>query len=406
MNHIESGQSLPKHGGPMKYLFWRGNSLWCRFAIPGLPYRFPLEIHTTGTITDKKRCERDGEEKLAVLRYKATTGTLFEKKPEKAPIYSPKLWRLIARFWFFNLRFMKSGRKDRSYLKRILREFGSRYAKNITREDVSMWRQELIAEGLEVNSVNHCFALLKRAYIWSNKESKEFFRVNYNPCEGLKNLSGGKIRTFLLTEEKFERNYALFCNGMERKPGTKKKHAPVLLLSPSPRFALFYLALWESGRRPEEVSQYCWETINEIPIDGKLIRFFSVPPQIAKTDEYDNVVISDRLWREISGLGYRHGLVFRNEDGERWTNWKRHQQKLHAAFGEDGGWVRDCRRGFVTHATEVLHVDPRHVRMQSGHRTMEIFDRYRIGQLANQASIFDRKSTNLAQLGRSYEKIA
>ena len=144
MNHIESGQSLPKHGGPMKYLFWRGNSLWCRFAIPGLPYRFPLDIHTTGTITDKKRCERDGEEALAKLRTRAKEELLFgkpEPKPEAPKVYKPKLWRLIGRFWYYNLRFVKSGSKDRAYLKRILRVFGSRYAKDITRENVSMWRQ-------------------------------------------------------------------------------------------------------------------------------------------------------------------------------------------------------------------------------------------------------------------------
>ena len=61
--------------------------------------------------------------------------------------------------------------------------------------------------------------------------------------------------------------------------------------------------------------------------------------------------------------------------------------KLQKAFGNDGGVIRDTRRGFVTHKCEVEGRDPAHVRAISGHRTDKVFARYRIGMLRNIVSV-------------------
>jgi integrase len=151
------------------------------------------------------------------------------------------------------------------------------------------------------------------------------------------------------------------------------------------------LGLWETGRRPNEVSQYTWEMLHELDVDGRKIHALFVPPAIAKTDQPDVVPLSDRLWNELFQLGYRTGFIFRNAEGSRWQYWDRHKRKLKLKFGPDCGWIRDTRRGFVTHKCEVEGHDPAHVRAISGHRTDAVFNRYRIGNLRNIVGVVQRQ---------------
>ena len=386
-----------------KYLFWRGRSLWCRFPLPGHPMMYPMGIKTTGAGPDKLRCLRDGETKLAALRTRAMEGTLFEKTVEQAP-YNPKYWRLVGRYWYHHLRYQKSCGSERFHLLHSLRQFGPRYASEITRDNVEHWRQSMIADGASVNTVNLRTAYLNAAFKYAMSESDSGRRLSYNPMTGMKKIAGGRIRSFLLTVERFERNHKYLLTGEKYQDGEEhKKHSSPWKCPPDPRFALFYLSLWELGRRPLEVSQYTWEMVNTMEIDGEQVHIFSVPPEIAKTAEYDNVVISDRLWDEMRQLAYRTGIVFRNAEGRRWKHWSKHKEKLEKAFGADAGWIRDCRRGYVTYRTEVVGDDPYHVRMQSGHRTSSIFDRYRIGQLRNQLKVVQSpsKHTNFIHLAKS-----
>jgi hypothetical protein len=127
--------------------------------------------------------------------------------------------------------------------------------------------------------------------------------------------------------------------------------------------------------------------VQELDIDDRKIHAVFVPPAIAKTDRPDIVPVSGRLWSEIIQLGYRVGYIFRNTEGNRWQNWDIHKRKLEKKFGPDCGWIRDTRRGFVTHKCEVEGYDPAHVRAISGHRTESMFNRYRIGSLRNIASV-------------------
>ncbi len=389
----------------MKYLHWRGRSLWCRFPVPGKPERYPLGIKRfSDSKTEINRCLREGELELAALRTRAVEAKFFEnldRKPICEVQYNPKFWRLVGRYWYYHLCFSKSGRNERYHLAPCLKKFGNKYAKDITREDFVLWRQELKRSGFAINTINNICAYFRAVFSWSNKESLVNQRIMYDPCIGLEKLKGGNIRSFLLTQEKFERNYLLLRDGLLRQTGKRNKHMTDWQITPCPRFALFYLALWELGRRPEEASLYTWEMVTEVQLDGRPVRYFSVPPVITKTDEFDTVIISERLWIEMNKQAWRTNFIFLNAEGQRWRHWSRHKEKLESVFGKDGGWIRDTRRGFVTHKTEVEGMDSTHVRMQSGHRTQSIFDRYRIGQLRNQAAVINGKRPNFGQTDKS-----
>lgn len=354
-----------KAAGMPKYLYWRGNSLWGRYPLPDRPEFYPLGIYTTGSPSDRKRCERQGEEMLAALRTKAKEGRLFDifDTHTEEP-YNPKFWRIAGRYWVGKLQFNKSGSNERYHLLASVRRFGDRYAKDITTEDIRRWLREQKSAGVAVNTINNQLTYLKAAYRYANESEEGRRRLGHNPAVNVEKLPGGNVRRFVLTKEKFERNYEY-------------------LRSRNPRFALFYLALWESGRRPLEVSQYTWEMLQSMPIDGVETWYLAIPPEIAKTAEYDVVLLSPRLLSEINRLGYRHGWIFRNANGDRWSNWEHHQAKLVKAFGDDAGVIRDCRRGFVTHKTEVEGHDPFRVRQATGHKTNAVFERYRIGKLRN-----------------------
>ena len=369
--------------------------MYHRYPLPGhlKGTQFPLNIYSSGSVTDRRRCEAQGEAILASLRTKIAEGRFFDKQPPKELPYNPKYWRIVGRYWYYHLRFKKSAKNERYNLLASLRSFGMRYAKEIYREEIEAWRNKK-KSSLEVNSINNQFAYLCRSYSYANSESNPRYRLNYNPTTGMGKLSGAKVRQFLLTPERFERNYAVLRDGM-RWPGDKpNKHGTEWRYVPSPRFALLYLALWETGRRPVETSLYTWEMVTEYNIDGETVQAFLVPSEITKTEEPQPVPISERLWREMSQLGYRTGLVFRNEDGNQWQHWKRHMEKLKALFGKhEAGWARDTRRGFVTRKTEVDGCDPAHVRQCTGHRTESVFRRYRIGQTANLFAVVNKKAS-------------
>lgn len=374
-----------------KYLYWRGNSLWCTFPLPGKPQKYPLGIkRRKPTRQETDRCIQLGELKLSEFRVKSVTGELTAQRKKE---YNPKYWRLVGRYWYYSLRFKKSAKDDRSHLKHSLKRFGACYAKEVTRENIEVWRQEMKQAGSAVNAINNRYAYLKRAYNYSNEESKPELRINHDPTIGMKKMKGGNIRSFLLTPEKFERNYEYIRNG-EKWAAKPNKHCGVWKCPPDPRFAFFYLLCWETGRRPEEVSQYTWEMLNTVKIEGREINFFSVPPELAKTDTFDNVIISDRLWHEMHQLGYRKGLVARNSTGSRWKHWDRHKRKLETKYGQDAGWIRDTRRGFVTRKIVQEGFDEGIVMKQSGHRTRETIKRYRINQLKDQATLFVLPDTN------------
>jgi len=99
------------------------------------------------------------------------------------------------------------------------------------------------------------------------------------------------VRTFVLTREKFERNLEYL----------KKKKSTVRGVS-----TLHY------GKRGD--GQRKWLAMNgngsmKTVIDGQIVHAINVPPQIAKTKEYDVVPIFRSVCgMRISMLAYRHGF--------------------------------------------------------------------------------------------------
>ena len=88
----------------MKFLYWRGNSLWCR-----IPERHALGIvRCKDTPAETKRCEREGELVLAKIRTEIVEGTFFEKQKPVEEHYRPKFWRLVGNYWYHHLRFKKT----------------------------------------------------------------------------------------------------------------------------------------------------------------------------------------------------------------------------------------------------------------------------------------------------------
>jgi len=347
----------------------------------------------------------DGEKALAAIRTKVMEGKFLDiaEPIAKAPKqYNPKYWRLVGRYWHYRLQHMKAADKDRSNLKQSLKKFGARYARQVFREDILSWREELRAAGYEVATVNAAFKYLRAAYGYANSENNPKYRLDFNPAHGMAKMPGEKVRMFLLTPEQFEKNYQTLMYGRKWPNGNKPdKHMTLYQTAPAPRFALFYLALWETGRRPVEVSQYTWEMVTEREVKGCLRHMFMVPPEITKTEEPEALPISERLWHEMSRLAYRQGWVFRNEDGNRWRGWKRHIAKLKRLYGPAAGWCRDTRRAFCTRKVEDEGFAPAHVKEISGHKTYSVFDRYRIGKLDNKFSVVDGRSTNCTQMGKT-----
>lgn len=375
----------------MKYFYWRGRSLWCTYKLPGKPNQWPLDIkRLSDSKTEVQRCLRLGEERLAALRATfALEDTIYAT--EKVIEYNPSYCALSIIYYHNHLKLQKSGRREWNHLKFSQIHFGKLLAKEITREHIEAWRQGQKEKGLSINLINNRWSYMKAVFNWANSENNSQYRLTTNPFIGMKKLKGAVIRQFVLTKEMFERNYLFLKNG-KRWPGEKpNKHCSSFKHPPAPQFALFYLALWSTYRRPEEVSQYTWEMVRIIEMDGKEIHAFMVPPEICKTDKPSTVIISDRLWFEMNQTAIRTGLIFRNEQGDRWQNWKRHREKLKEEFGESAGWIRDTRRGGITHMVEIRNIDPLHVRMQSGHKSNAVFERYRIGKLEGQLSAVDNE---------------
>jgi hypothetical protein len=389
-----------------RYLFWRGNSLWSRMPIKGFPEKYALDIRSTGTESDRAECVKLGEKALAGLRTKAIEGSLFDMKkeePEKKP-YKPKVWRLLARLWWFNLRFKTKGVS--SQIRPGLKKFGHLYFDELKISDLTLWANEMRAEGKEIATVNLYIDIVKQAYTAAFpgprcQESDDKKHIPKNPIVAYKRIPGANVRTELLTKDKFEEGYSW-------------------LKVNNPALGTFYLGLWESGRRPYELRQYSWEFIQTVEVEGVTVHFFNVPPSITKTDAFDTVIISPRLWATINQQAWRTGPVFRNPSGEKWwleNEWNRpqHFPAMRVALGPGaaGRWVRDCRRGFVTHKTEIEHCPPNHVMSSSGHHTMQIFNRYRIGQLQNKVAVMhpelrkdQGKSTPGGQFSEITQKVA
>ncbi len=342
----------------MRYLYWRGNSLWSRFPVAGKPPAYPLKIRTTGSPTDKARCERLGERMLAEIR----TGRFFDKFESTAP-YRPKYWRLVARFWYHEFKFLQCAYSEWHHIVWSLREFGKKFYDEINVEDVRKWINAMKEVGVKTNCINKRLYYLGRVYRHAGKETDKRFLLNYNPSKDVKKLKGDTERTDLLTPEMFERNYEA-------------------LLSINDEFAFYYLLLWETGRRPLEVALYRLEYLNWERQE------INVPASISKTKDAETIPLSKRAWGQIT-LRHRPGdtgLISKTSTGTPWlyyadtkrkslvNNSKRWMKKLRKVVGKTG-WMRDTRGGFVTEMCQAK-IDLCVVGDLSGHKDLRSVKRY------------------------------
>ncbi len=365
-------------GNKMKNLYWRNDVLWCTYPLPDYPKQFSLKIKCTGK-EDRKVCETLAESVLSLLKTrhlegrlfnystykeKVKAGTLFEifeTDTKKEALYRPKFWRLVGRYWYNHLRYKKSGANDRYHLIHSLKKFGSRYADTIEPGDVTKWLKSM-KTAAETNTINRRLSYMQAVFSYANDQEQNK-AINYNPVRRIKKLKGGNVRSFLLTPEKFEANYSY-------------------LSEMAPKYALFYLALWSTGRRPMEVSLYTWD-MYDIKQRG-----VNVPPSISKTDEYDFLPFSERLHDELMQSAKQTGLLFPNNLGNPWiyltsdnkprNNNYRYMKMLREKFGNSAvGVARDARRGFVTRKTSEGH-KIENIMLNTGHTTYSTIKRYKI----------------------------
>ena len=375
-------------GGKMQNLYWRDNILWCTYPLLGYPRRFSLKIKTTGDREDRSTCERLGAKIIELLRsrhidgtlfnYKefklrSKNGTLFESVKEKKAHYNPKYWRLVARYWWFHLKHTKSGQSEKYHLIHSLKRFGSRYALEIEPYEVENWLKGMKGT-CAINTINLRLSYMQATYNHANiRENK--FKINYNPTRNIKKVKGGNVRNFLLTPEMFERNYS-FLN---------KDH---------PLFAIYYLALWETGRRPAEVAQYRWEWYS---VED---RSLSIPAEYIKgMKEPEEIPISQRLHDALMRSERRQGLMFPGnlgnpffywtKDGQQRNNHYRYMKLLRDKFGANSGVTRDTRRGFVSRKLDKEGHRLEDVMMLTGHRTHSMAKRYRVETMDTKRKVID-----------------
>ncbi len=326
----------------MKYLYWRGAALWCRYPVAGKPDCYPLKIFTTGSKTDKSRCERIGEQTLAELR----TGVFFDNQERKSEIpYKPTYRRLAYRYIHGQYWFTKWKYNDKSKLRASIQEFGHMRYDEIESRHIIEWMKKLRAQGYKENTIRNYFFQMSGVYRFANEKEKinggRYKRITYNPCiEAQEYLENGDEREFLLTPAQFEKHYSF-------------------LLTLDSDFHFFYLVLWECGRRPLETAQW---RIEYLKWDAREI---VIPPSLIKGRNSKQITLplSDRAWHAITALCKpgETGWIFKSKSGQPWlyraethkkgvtSASKTWMNKLKAKFGAEAvGWMRDNRGGFVS----------------------------------------------------------
>lgn len=332
------------------YLLWRGNSLNGTYPVSWLPRYYPLGIFSSGTVSDKRECERLGLQAISAIRVMLAAGKMFringgyveevlpiEKRPYR-PTYKRLAWRYVHGSFWFTL----YAHNDRSKLRASVDEFGSKYYDEIEPRHIKEWIRRQRDLGLKENLIRNRFWQMSGVYRYANEQElvngKRYRRINYNPvAEVVDYLEPGAEREFCLTPVKFERNYAF-------------------LKGESEDVALFYLLLWETGRRPLEVAQWRLEWI-----DWKM-QEVRIPAGLTKSGKPKILPLSNRVMGEIkcrNGVG-DEGYITANKNGMPWLyrsgthqnrvnnstdTWSR---KLKEKYGDGAGWFRDNRGGFMS----------------------------------------------------------
>jgi hypothetical protein len=336
----------------MKYLQWRNLSLYCSYPVEGWPDKYRLKVFASRK-SERPTIERNVGLPIlheiqqasvdAAIKAKLETKLFDKQNPHEAPEKRRMTYlRHAARYWHYRLKKTISGPSMKFFLMESIKEFGHRFADEITPVEISDWLGRLRAQGKAVNTINNIFRPMCSVYNFACGTSRrgllvEFNprrKITYNPTAELSLVPGGKQRKFLLTPDRFERNINWLSERNES-------------------LAQLYLLCWETDCRPLEGASYRIEWIDwqEQGID--------IPPEVTKGNESAWIPLSDRLMDQIvKGIGTRKtGHIFVNEIGNPWlyynesgkliNNTFRYFKELRAVF-PDAGVFRDTRRGRFT----------------------------------------------------------
>ncbi len=365
----------------MNNLIFIGNVLYCTIQLPGYPRPFSLNPIKKRSNECVKNCEKLGLEVISILISKQIknelpnytefkkllkSGKLFKEEKIQKDI-NPKYWRLVGNYWYNKLQYKKSAKIEKYHLMHSLKKFGNLTIDKITDGLINKWINSM-KDVSEVNTINLRLSYLKSVFNYAIETGK----INTNPAKSIKKLQGGNVRSYLLYREEFERNYNFFVNI-------------------SPNYALYYLALWETGRRPEEVASYKWSDFDKMRMG------IHVRPEISKNNKYDFIPISNRLFSQIIIQFDKTGYIFKNSKGMPWiyTNSSgnkinsnnRFNAMLKSEFNSESV-IRDTRRGFITRKIRDGH-SIENVMLLSGHTTLSSINRYRIASDDEKRKVLD-----------------
>jgi hypothetical protein len=309
---------------------------------------------------------------------KFRTATIEEKFFDigKKPI-NPSMKDLTENYKKFRLGRAKSPHTMISALKRIHDEFGDRFARDITQEEVGLWLSELRSK-YEVSTIKATRNFMSAEFNTWNKSHNDPSEKIVNPVSHVKGLGSGNKRNYHCSEEKFAQ-YLLVAYEIDECFGT------------------FWQGGYEcGGRRPMEVAEYDW---NDIP-DLEQKRIY-VRDQITKTLTDDYIEISPWLYSRLSATpkSARKGKIFKTKTGKKWLagSWRRHTIELRIRVKDPKIWFRDTRRIFTTARGEE-GIPAKQIMACTGQKDINTFMRYHSVSDEKKRTIINECSNSLLTL--------
>lgn len=350
-----------------KYLYWRGESLWCRYPLPDHPrgHRYPLGLRSPRD-GSRAQCEREAL-KNGYLPVRA------DPHPDllhpRQPVYNPTVGDLCDRFRSSVASNLSSS--VRVTINGLKKRFGKRFWDQITVEDLHTWVTQAFRQKMAVATAKNYTYWLQRVFEFASSETDLSRRIPTNPIEKFQfPKMTCAIRTHYVPPESFHK----YLNWFQTR---------------FPEFVPFYTAMILTGRRPSEIAKWDWNNVGEEQHNATIIHFIEVPSLDTKTKTQDRVYIPEDLWAVIKMQGWRNGYVFRNtHTGKPWASpvWNYRIRVLKRAFPNDPILQkmvpRDTRRGLISYRLEYAPVEERWdakvTQQVVGHKTISSTERYRV----------------------------
>lgn len=339
---------MSKYTASFPYLYWRGRSLWSRKPWPDKPlgFRYPMNLKTDGTVSDKRRLELLAVEN-SYRPFSISHDTLFDSEKQEAP-YRPTFRELAERYEELHVSLLKSAKGVKAQIKKVKDAFGDRYWDEVTKEEFGLWVKRIGDQGISVASLKVYISHAKSIFEFACEETNPDIRLPHNPLERYKpKLGQCNIRRHYVSPEHYTKYLGWFSEN-------------------DTNFYPFFLAMVTTGRRPTEIASWCWDNVGEDQLpNGMTAHYVDVYANQTKTKRQDRVYLPARLWDAIKIQGWRAGLIFRDlharKDANpemRWSSdsWGYRVKRLKKAYPSDKTlqqmWPRDTRRGFITYNLE------------------------------------------------------